>query len=509
MRLCLSLHLILQVVLCLVLCDLVASAGADDSEEEGLSDKATLATVLGGVLIAAFPPDFGESDSDESAREGKTHRLRARKQVRRIFDEHGPYYVRRAYRMDEASFWELLAMLKELLKRRPKKKKYGRTKKHKNGARNGLISCAIRLSCAIRYFAGGRPEDIAIVHWISHSEVFNSIWLVVDAVNSCDGLTFSFPASHAAQRELAAGFKERSKAGFDCCCGAMDGMLVWIERPTAFDCDMAQCGARKFFCGRKHKYGLNMQGTCDADGKFLDVSIQHPASTSDFLSYTTSKLSKKLETPGYLAKGLVIFGDSAYVNCSYFVTPYKSVKSGSKDDFNFYHSQVRIKIECAFGMLVARWGLLRRALPASIGLKKTTALVLCLCRLHNYCIDCRLGVARKKQCNSSVAPKERNRNSSDHDDIEQPLARDGPEVTGTGGVPLERLTFNEASPEQLLHGGHHFDDVSPQFRQNFTRQAMGISKDDPRELLRMKVLKQGICRPTPVEWHALNCDKYI
>jgi DDE superfamily endonuclease len=204
----------------------------------------------------------------------------------------------------------------------------------------------------------------------------------------------------------------------------MDGMLVWIERPTAFDCEMVQCGARKFFCIWKHKYGLNMQGTCDVDGKFLDVSIQHPSSTSDFLSYTMSKLLKKLmDTPGFLAKGLVIFGDSAYVNCSYFVTPYKSVKSGSKDDFNFYHSQVRIKIECAFGMLVVRWGLLpHAALPASMGLKKTTALVLCLCRLHNYCIDCRLGVERNKAANSSVAPKEHNRISNDHDNIEEPLA---------------------------------------------------------------------------------------
>jgi hypothetical protein len=68
----LSLCLILQAVLWLVLCDLVVCT--DDSDEEGLSDKATLATVLAGVLIAAFT-NFGDLDSKESVREGKTHWL--------------------------------------------------------------------------------------------------------------------------------------------------------------------------------------------------------------------------------------------------------------------------------------------------------------------------------------------------------------------------------------------------------------------------------------------------
>jgi DDE superfamily endonuclease len=100
-------------------------------------------------------------------------------------------------------------------------------------------------------------------------------------------------------------------------------------------------------------FGLNLQATCDAHGKFLDVSILHPASTSDFLAFSTSKLQKKIKTPGFLAaEGLCIFGDAAYVNNEYFMTPFKNVKSGVKDTFNFYHSQLRINIECAFGMFV-------------------------------------------------------------------------------------------------------------------------------------------------------------
>jgi DDE superfamily endonuclease len=125
------------------------------------------------------------------------------------------------------------------------------------------------------------------------------------------------------------------------------------SRPQPADCEQAACGAKKFFCGWKHKFGLNLQGTCDAEGRFLDISIAHPASCSDFLAYTTSKFCKKLEVPGFLAPGLCLFGDSAYVTNSFFVTPYKHAKNGVRDDFNFYQSQLRINIECAFGMLIA------------------------------------------------------------------------------------------------------------------------------------------------------------
>ena len=75
-------------------------------------------------------------------------------------------------------------------------------KTFKNGGSNGLISNEIRLSSAIRYFAGGKPEDISVVHGISHTEVYNSCWMVVDAVNHCAALAFAFPVCHEKQKEL-------------------------------------------------------------------------------------------------------------------------------------------------------------------------------------------------------------------------------------------------------------------------------------------------------------------
>ena len=69
-------------------------------------------------------------------------------------------------------------------------------------------------------------------------------------------------------------------------------------------------------------------------------------------------------------------------------TPFPNVSAGCKDDYNFYHSQLRIRVECAFGMLVHRWGILRSAISNGITIQKTVALVNALVKLHNYCIDC-------------------------------------------------------------------------------------------------------------------------
>jgi hypothetical protein len=255
-------------------------------------------------------------------------------------------------------------------------------------------------------------------------------------------LEIKFPEDHAEQHRIARGFKACSpQAKFSNCVGAIDGILIWIEKPRQTDCDLTACGPKKFFCGRKKKFGLNMQAVCDAQGRYLDISICHPGATSDYLSFFTSPLKHKLEQSGFLAPGLCLFGDAAYVNTQYMATPFKGVGSGSKDDYNFYQSQVRIRVECSFGMLVHRWGVLRKPMPNGYGLAKTTALVMCLCRLHNYCIDHREGNVRSP---NSVPPL---------------TARDQADINVHGGIPLDERNNN--SPDQLLHGGEHFDDAPP------------------------------------------------
>jgi hypothetical protein len=391
---------------------------------------------------------------------------RKRRRVSSIMYELGSH-VNRFYRMSPKSFWKLHRLLLPYMEG-------GQNKKRKRGKTpNGPIATTLRLSIALRYFAGGCPIDISLVHGVAHSEVFVSVWMVVDAVNRCPQLQIQFPTSYADQRKLAEDFKSRSDAGFWNCIGAIDGILIWIMKPTPTDCDRAACGAKKFFCGRKCKFGLNMQATCDAKYRFLDVAIGHPGSTSDYLSFTTSQLYFKLEQAGFLAPGLALYGDNAYVDASYMVTPFKSVSTGPKDAYNFFQSQLRITIECAFGILVHRWGILRKPIPFGITIQKTTALVMCMCKLHNFCID--------------------------ENDVQVPLptAQDAAQIMAEGGVPMEG---DDNRPDQLLDGGNHFDDISSYHLRQARNASARHAERSPREILLQIIKDQDFQRPRPKGW---------
>ena len=386
-------------------------------------------------------------------------RHRRRQSVQSVYAMLGPYYFQRAFRMSYESFLHLSSLLADHMIRR----------NHTMSRCNGPILPSVRLACALRYFAGGSNYDIATTFGIAPSEIFESVWEVVDAVNRFPGFMIELPASHEAQHELAAGFKGKSEAYFDCCVGAVDGILIWIHRPSKSCCDAIGCDAGKFFCGRKNKFGFNCQAVCDSVGRFLDISLLYPGSTADCVAFEGMALYKKLDD-GLLAPGLCLFGDNAYLNAPYMATPYSGgALNVHKDSYNFYHSQLRIQIECAFGKFTHRWGILRSALPKRMSLKKSVSLVLALARLHNFCID-------QKQA------------------ITNPPAVDEINIEVAGGVPLEQdQVSQEAIPRQLFGGGEHFEDMDRNERRR--RQRMFAHIQLPRERLLASVIDQGLRRP--------------
>jgi len=205
--------------------------------------------------------------------------------------------------MQQEDFGGLLDILLPLIGR------HNYTKEGKlKGTKNGLIPAEIRLSAALRHFAGGAPDDISIVRGILNSEALHCVWIVVDAVNVCEKLHFSYPKEHEKWWEIAHGFQKKSHPSFGTCAGAIDGMLIWIELPTDEQCKLAAVGPKKWCCGRKKKFGMCLQGTCDVEGRFSDVSMEHPALTSDFLAFTTSPMCHLMEGKDFLAPGFSLFG---------------------------------------------------------------------------------------------------------------------------------------------------------------------------------------------------------
>jgi len=277
-------------------------------------------------------------------------------------------------------------------------------------------------------------------------------------------------------------------------------MLIWIEKPTDAQCKRASVGPKKWFCGRKKKFGIALQGTCDVEGRFLDVVMEHPASTSDFLAFTTSPLYHQMEVKGFLAPGLCLFGDNAYVNCHYMATPFRSSAVGTaEDNYNYFHSQLRIRIECAFGMLVGRWGLLRRALPSTLSLRKVTALVMCLCKLHNFLINKRIERQAQVASKSRRKPSKGRVGSASSDAVDELLAADSLELVAHGGVPLEQRD-SALVPMQLMDGGHHHEDTTESYRRQFMRRSLGPHGRLPRDRLRDQTLQGQFERPLPATW---------
>jgi DDE superfamily endonuclease len=220
------------------------------------------------------------------------------------------------------------------------------------------------------------------------------------------------------------------------------------------------------------KFGLNMQAVCDSKRRFLDVYIGHPGATSDFLSFQTSSLHHLLEKPNFLHPKLCLFGDNAYINTDYMITPYKGVSGGDKDAFNYYQSQLRICIECAFGMVYHRFAILHKPIQQKIMIAKTTALVMACCKLHNYCIN--------------------------NDDATVPIPREGDimNVLLEGGIPLDSTT--DYRPCQLLDGGNHSTD----FGRFSTRRRSEYRQSEllPRDKLLQIIKDKDLRRPTPVAW---------
>ena len=199
---------------------------------------------------------------------------------------------------------------------------------------------------ALRVFAGGDPLDIALVHGVSVRVVHYSVARVVNAINACPSLNINFP-THQQQLQIANEFKLKSNAGFSNCVGCIDGILIWIQKPTWHEALDANIGQQKFLCGRKKKCGFNMQAVCDHHGRFIDTDVSHPGATSDCLAFMTSDLKNRIDNCNLLAPGMALFGDNARMNSPCVAVPFKRVCSGAKDDFNIFQSQVNFfKINC-------------------------------------------------------------------------------------------------------------------------------------------------------------------
>ncbi len=283
-----------------------------------LPDQLTYhASIIQAVAVAAAEHySYSQNGGKRAAsRLGKSARKRVRWSVAEIYHCLSPIYFCHAYRMSYESFLRLHDLLEVRIKEAAAKIR-GYTPKDFHGENwsappisNGTISTSVRLGVAKRYFAGGSPYDIMSKFGVSHTSVFESVWMVVEAVNKLPAMNIEYPSDIEEQMMIARGFCNASKVKFDCCAGAIDGILIWMHKPSLKEAEAAGVGQKKFLCGHKNKFGLNCQAVCDVQGQILDISMTYGGSSSDCLAFESSDLHRRLEE-GLLADGLCIFGDN-------------------------------------------------------------------------------------------------------------------------------------------------------------------------------------------------------
>jgi len=235
----------------------------------------------------------------------------------------------------------------------------------------GFIPGEVKVAMALRILAGSSYLDMILVFAVGSTTVYDSFHEVVGWVND----TFSFRLHSLLSskdleglKRISSGFAAFSHGYLDGVIGALDGIAIRIQCPSLERDDIPDPG--NYFC-RKHFYALNVQAIVDSKKRFIWVSPGHQGSMYDSVAFGQTQLHKVLGMlAGWLLEnGLYLIGDCAYELATWMVVPYEDadLEGSVKDSFNFWHSNARIRVECAFGLwYIMAWS--------------------CCCPLHFLCL---------------------------------------------------------------------------------------------------------------------------
>jgi DDE superfamily endonuclease len=286
--------------------------------------------------------------------------------------------LHRRLRMSRASFNKLVSLIEQDLQ----------VNELTAGSRGGAIIPEVCLYCALRYLAGGSYLDISDVACISQASFYRVVWKTITAIVKCPALRIRFPKSTEEVTEAISGFASISTDGAIAnCAGVVDGYLMRCKVPSKIEVK----NVRSFFSGHYQCYGVNIQAAADHHCRFIHFSFAAPGVTGDREAIKQCSLYQLIEG---LPKGICFIGDAAYQPSEHMVPVYQGADKliQKYDDFNFYASQMRIRIEMAFGMMQGKWSILQR--PLGCSMKNMIWLSQGIARLHNYCINERLAESK-------------------------------------------------------------------------------------------------------------------
>jgi hypothetical protein len=248
------------------------------------------------------------------------------------------------------------------------------------------------VAMSVRWLAGGQWPDIKKVYGISRSHFYFLRMKFIHAVMACPALEIRLPDSSdiGALEKLSSEFEAHtSKPVFRGCVGVLDGLTALIKAPSAKEAD----NVLAYYSGHYKHDSLNVQAMSNHCGKFLYFAVAAPGSFPDSKALALTRLQQWIHT---LPMGYYVLADNAYILCEHTLIPFSGTQRDVPQNscYNYLLSQLRIRIEQAFGQFSVKWRILRKPLETSLA---TSSLILTTCaRLHNFIID------NDWQCNEEV-----------------------------------------------------------------------------------------------------------
>jgi hypothetical protein len=193
-------------------------------------------------------------------------------------------------------------------------------------------------------------------------------------------LAIKFPESESDLNRTAAEWSQRSVSFglLDGFLAAMDGWLCCTNKPGDVD------NPGDYFSGHYQCFGLNVQAACDANLIFVYCAVAGPGRTNDQRAFR--RLTKLNAWFNSLPARFFVGGDNAYPLLNNLLIPFSGSQAHDphKRSFNFLLSQMRIRIEMAFGRLTTKWRIFRRNLD--LGTQMNSEIVEAAMKLHNFVI---------------------------------------------------------------------------------------------------------------------------
>ena len=178
------------------------------------------------------------------------------------------------------------------------------------------------------------------------------------------------PSSANEWKSIASEFE--SQWNYPHCIGAVDGKHVIIKSPS---------NSGSLYYNYKSTFSIVLMALVDAHYKFIYVDIGAYGKQSDAGIFAHSKLGTALKAPQSLnlpadsvldcAADLgpipyVVVGDEAFPLQTHIMRPYPGRQlTLDQSAYNYRHSRARRIVECAFGILAARWRVFHTKMASS------------------------------------------------------------------------------------------------------------------------------------------------